>query len=254
MSERSFSQDRPLVVAHRGASATETENTLAAFEAAVVAGADAVEFDVRLSADRVPVVMHDPGVERTTGGHGLVRDLSAAELGKLVIATHAGGEPVPTLLTVLLALSGRIGIDIELKQLPGEPDFDPEGHGLVEATLDALDRSSFVGPVLVSSFDPLAIGAVRQRAAGLPTGLLSTVDADVALDFARREGHGWVLPPVGRVLAAGEGFPSRVHDAGLRVAAWNTDEPAQALALMRAGVDAVATNDPAAIVAAREAG
>ncbi|MEO8476064.1 MAG: glycerophosphodiester phosphodiesterase, partial [Actinomycetota bacterium] len=164
-------------------------------------------------------------------------------------------EPVPTLLATLLALSGLIGIDIELKQLPGEPDFEPEGHGLVEATLQALDRSAFVGPVLMSSFNPLAIRAVRERAPDLPTGLLSapSVDADVALDFARREGHGWVLPPVARVSAAGGGFASRVHHAGLRVAAWNTDDPAQALELMRAGVDAVATNDPAAIVAARGA-
>ena len=60
-----------------------------------------------------------------------------------------------------------------------------------------------------------------------------------------------MLPPVVRVVGAGEGFARRVHEAGLRVATWNTDDPAEALVLMRSGVDAVATNDPAAIVAAR---
>ena len=254
MSERSFSQADPIVVAHRGASATEPENTIPAFEAAIAAGADAVEFDVRLTADGVPVVLHDAGVERMTDGLGLVRDLTAAQVAGLTIATREGGTTrLPTLEATLIALSGRIGIDIELKQLPGEPDFEPEGDRLVEATLRALDAAAFVGPVLLSSFNPLAIAAARRLAPEVPTGLLAhpSVEADVALDFARAEGHDWVLPPVVRVLAAGEGFPGRVHEAGLRVAAWTTDDPAEARSLMRSGVDAVATNDPATIVAAR---
>jgi glycerophosphoryl diester phosphodiesterase len=253
MSERSFSQAHPLVVAHRGASVIEPENTLPAFEAAIAAQADAVEFDVRLTADGVPVVLHDAGVERMTDGHGLVRDQTAAQLARLSIATRGGATRLPTLEATLLALSGRIGIDIELKQLPGEPDFEPEGDRLVVATLRTLDAAAFVGPVLLSSFNPLAIAAARRLAPDVPTGLLTdpSVDADVALEFARGEGHAWVLPPVVRVVGAGEGFADRVHEAGLRVAAWNTDDPAEALVLMRSGVDAVATNDPATIVVAR---
>lgn len=253
MSERSFSQDEPIVVAHRGAPLVEPENTIPSFEAAVAAGADAVEFDVRLSADGVPVILHDAAVDRTTDGRGLARDLTVADLARIAIPRGEGATTnVPTLEAALVALSGRIGVDIELKQLPGEPDFEPEGDRLVLATLRALEASGFGGPVLLSSFNPLTLDAVRRIAPDVPTGLLTlaAVELDVALDFARAQGYDWLLPPVAQVVVA-EGFAARAHEAGLRVAAWNTEDPAEARALWRSGVDAVATNDPAAIVAAR---
>ena len=102
----SLAADRPIVVAHRGASVEQPENTIEAFEAAIEAGADAVEFDVRLTADGVPVVMHDPDVSRTTGGAGLVSEITVAEIRKLGI---------PTLEEALACLAGRVAADIELK-------------------------------------------------------------------------------------------------------------------------------------------
>src|ERR1044071_10471953 len=110
MVERGFSNDLPfpLVVAHRGASAEQPENTLRAFEAAVDLGADAVEFDVRMSADGHAVVVHDPAVDRTTDGHGLVRDLTLAELKALRVRSSRGGEAdqqeIPTLDETLALL------------------------------------------------------------------------------------------------------------------------------------------------------
>ncbi|MFL5789999.1 MAG: glycerophosphodiester phosphodiesterase, partial [Actinomycetota bacterium] len=81
MSERPFSQGRlPVIVAHRGAPTERPENTLAAFEAAIAAGAGAVEFDVRLTADGRPVVLHDATLDRTTDGAGLVREHALAEV------------------------------------------------------------------------------------------------------------------------------------------------------------------------------
>ncbi len=173
MSERSFSQERPIVVAHRGAPLVEPENTIASFEAAVAAGADAVEFDVRLSADGVPVILHDAAVDRTTDGHGLARDHTIEELARLTIA-RAGGDVtgVPTLEAALAALSGRVGVDIELKQLPGEADFEPEVDRLVGATLRTIDAVSFAGPVLLTSFNPFSIDAARRLAPDIPVGLL----------------------------------------------------------------------------------
>ncbi|HEY4721683.1 MAG TPA: glycerophosphodiester phosphodiesterase family protein, partial [Anaerolineae bacterium] len=73
----------PAVIGHRGASAAAPENTLAAFNLAVLLGADAVELDAKLSKDDVPVVMHDPTVDRTTDGRGRVADLTLADLKKL---------------------------------------------------------------------------------------------------------------------------------------------------------------------------
>ena len=255
MSERRFSQEADrLVVAHRGASAVEAENTIVAFETAVLAGADVVEFDVRMTADGAAVVMHDPDVSRTTDGHGLVRDLPLAELKRLRIRTSAGDTAeVPTLIEALMCLSNRAAVDVEIKNIPGEPDFDGSQELAVEATLRALDDVGFVGPVLLSSFNPLSIARARELAPEIATGLLATedVDARVAFTFARDQGHPWVLPFVGSVLAAGASLAAEVHASGMRLGTWITDDPVVAVELMRAGVDAIATNDPASIVAAR---
>jgi glycerophosphoryl diester phosphodiesterase len=256
VSESSFSQGAGrLVVAHRGDSAHEAENTLEAFDAAVASGADAVEFDVRVAADGTAVVLHDPGVERTTDGRGLVRDLTLTELKRLRIRTaHGGSTEVPTLQETLERLSGRVAIDVELKNLPGEPGFDGERELALEATLRALDRTGFAGPVLLSSFNPLTLARSRVLAPEVPTGLLTTeeVEAPAALAYAVAEGHPWILPFAGTVLAAAPGFAAQARDAGVTVGVWITDDPATALSLWDAGVTAVATNDPGALVAVRD--
>jgi len=259
MSERSFSQDAaPLVVAHRGASAAEAENTLQAFEKAIASGADVVEFDVRMSADGVAVVMHDPDVGRTTDGHGLVRDLRLAQIKRLRIeASDGGAAEVPTLEETLRCCSGRVAVDVEIKNIPGEPDFDAESEAAVEATLRTLEEVAFSGRVLVSSFNPFSIARSRTLAPEVPTGLLSDrdVEARAAADYARAQGHPWVLPFFEQVQVAGPSLVAEVHATGMLLGTWITDDPAVATALMASGVDAVATNDPAAVVAARaEAG
>jgi len=255
VSERSFSQEGfPIVVAHRGASAEEAENTLEAFERAVAVGADAIEFDVRLTLDGVAVVLHDAGVDRTTDGQGLVGELTLAEVKRLRIRTTDGGvTEVPTLEEALRCLSGRAAVDVEIKHLPGEPGFAPDREAEVEATVRALETVGFVGPVLLSCFNPTSLAHARALAPEIPTGLLTAFDMDAreALAAARDAGHPWVLPFVGMVTHAGPGFPQEAHEAGLRLGTWLADDPADAIALMRTGVDAVATNDPAAIVPAK---
>jgi glycerophosphoryl diester phosphodiesterase len=253
MSERPFSQDHPLIVAHRGASATYPENTLEAFEAAIGAGADAIEFDVRLTADGAPVVMHDATVDRTTDGRGPVRAMSLAEIGALRVQASDGSTHVPTLHETLELVSGRIGIDVEIKNIPGEPDFDGQGQPVVEAVLEALTAVGFTGPAMVTSFNPWSVAWGREREPQLITGLLTDpgVEAPVALAFAREQGHPWVLPFSGMVTAAGPSWPADVHALGMSLGTWVVDDTAAALALMRSGVDAVATNDPGPLVVAR---
>jgi glycerophosphoryl diester phosphodiesterase len=255
VSERRFSQEAErLVVAHRGDSVHEAENTIPAFESAISAGADVVEFDVRMTADDVAVVMHDPDVSRTTDGAGLVRDLHLVEIKRLRIRSADGGETeVPTLEEALACLSGRVAADIEIKNIPGEPDFDGSRELAVEATLRGLETVGFAGLALLSSFNPLSIARARELSPDVPTGLLTTedVEARVALGFAHGQGHGWVLPFTGAVLAAGPSLAEEAHELGMRLGTWITDDPVVAIGLMRAGVDAVATNDPAAVVAAR---
>jgi glycerophosphoryl diester phosphodiesterase len=254
MSERPFSQvAKPLIVAHRGASIEEAENTLEAFDLAVGVGAGAVEFDGRITADGHAVVMHDPTVDRTTDGTGLVSTHTLAEVRALRIARAGGAVTrVPTLAETLALLSGHAAVDVEIKNIPGEPDFDAERELAVEAVHRTLDEVGFVGDVIVSSFNPLSIAASRAARPEIPTGLLTEyrVEAAAALRFAADQGHAWVLPFVKQVLDAGPGFPGEVHEAGLLLGTWISDDPAEAVALGGSGVDAVATNDPRRVVAA----
>ncbi|HET6792068.1 MAG TPA: glycerophosphodiester phosphodiesterase [Actinomycetota bacterium] len=241
MSER---RARPMVVAHRGASVEQPENTITAFEAAIDAGADAVEFDVRMTADGHAVVMHDPDVSRTTDGRGLVAEMTLEENRTL---------GVPTLDEALRCLSGRAAVDIEIKNLPGEPDFTPYREPAVEATLAALDSVGFSGQVIVSSFNPASIAHSRALRPEVPTGLLTEyeVDAEEALMRATSLGHPWVLPFVLKVLEASDGFVDRVHAGGALLGVWIADDPDTARRLFELGADAVATNDPRAIVPIR---
>ena len=253
MSERPFSQVAPpLIVAHRGASAEAAENTLEAFDLAIALGAGAIEFDVRITADGHAVVMHDPDVDRTTDGTGLVRSLTLDTIRSLEIRTPAGPARVPTLAEALSLLSGRVAVDIEIKNIPGEPDFDPERELAVEAVHRELDATGFVGEAIVSSFNPLSIAWSRATRPDIATGLLTEygVDAIAALRFAAEQGHPWVLPFAGRVIEAGPAFPDQAHTAGLLLGTWIIDDADEAVALARSGVDAIATNDPRRIVAA----
>jgi len=148
-------------------------------------------------------------------------------------------------------------VDVEIKNVPGEPDFDAEHEAAVEATLRALDAVAFSGPVLISSFNPFSLAHCRTLAPEVPTGLLTdpTVDAVVAAGFAHAQGHPWVLPFADRVRDGGDALVREARTLGVRVGTWIVDDPQETVRLLRAGIDAVATNDPApAAKAVRAAG
>lgn len=252
MAESRFrTREQPLIVAHRGASASEPENTLEAFEAAIETGADAVELDVRLTADEVPIVMHDASVDRTTDGTGLVHELAAANVAELNAAPgRAAFSHVPLLAEVLELLSGRVGAMIEIKNDPGGAGWVPDAGSHVEAVARTLHSTGFEGPVLIASFDPDLV--VRARALGplfasVPqTGLLvhPMIDPRDGLGVAAGAGHEWLLPGVEAVLAAGESFVAEAHDLGVLLGTWVVDDPEIQVRLAGWGVDAIATNDP----------
>jgi glycerophosphoryl diester phosphodiesterase len=244
-----------LVVAHRGASSTTPENTLPAFEEAARAGADVVELDVRLTRDGAPVVLHDPDVSATTDGKGPVHELTLAEVKRLDAGSGHPRLEVPTLEEALEAIDrGGLGVDLEVKNIPGEPAFDSPEEATLEATLRALDRVGFGGPVLVSSFNWITIEACRRLAPDLVTGFLTVaaVDPRAALDYARQNGHDFVLPHAVALAGAEEAFVREAHADGLRVGTWTVDDEASLERLFGWNVDAVASNDPALAVAVRD--
>ena len=246
----------PVVVAHRGASAVLPENTIAAFEAAVEAEADVVELDVRFTADDELVVVHDPDILAADGRRDAVHTLTLEQVRRFDAARGRQDRTgTPTLPEALAALSGRVGVDIEIKDLPGEPGHEQGRQRLAEHVVKLLDEMPFEGPVLISSFNPEAIGRVRELSPVATTGFLCTASLDPwsALALAVERGHAFVLPEAGAVEAAGEGFVRACRAAGRRVGAWTVDDPARIARLFSLGVDAVATNDPRAAVPIRDA-
>ena len=229
------------VVAHRGASSTHRENTIEAFRAAIEQGADGVELDVRLSGDDVLVVHHDAHLDDGT----LVRGVDAADLP----------DHVPTLGQALEVLGDRY-VNVEIKNVPDEPDYDAEHRisvavaGLLAAHLSMQPTD---GPLaerlIVSSFNVDTIEQLRRTDPSLPLGLLVWGQADPASLVARARAHGFeAIHP--HDLLVDQAFVDRAHDAGLLINVWTVDDLDRICRLAELGVDAVITNDPAAAVAA----
>ncbi|MEX1047374.1 MAG: glycerophosphodiester phosphodiesterase [Actinomycetota bacterium] len=255
MVERAFSHNFfPIVVAHRGASRTFAENTLEAFEGAIAAGAQAVELDIRLTADGVPVVCHDPDLRRVAGREGLIHKLALKDIQESPApGSGSEAEVVPTLREVFRLVSGRAAVDLEIKNIPGEPAFEPGGEAILEAAIRELGESEFSGPVLISSFNRASVERSRTIAPELPTGLLTLATADPAeeLPYMLEAGHEFLLPSVFALRAAGPSLVSRAHEEGLRIGTWTVDDPGEIRELFSWGVDALATNDPATAVSIR---
>jgi glycerophosphoryl diester phosphodiesterase len=248
-------QTSPAVVAHRGASATFPENTLEAFEGAIAAGADVVELDVRLTSDGFPVILHDVDVGVRTNGSGFLHTLTLAEVKRLDASAGVGPRvEVPTLAEALEVLSGRAGVNVEVKNLPGEPSFDSPKEAVAEATVRTLQRVGFRGTVLVSSFNWLSIERLREIEPDIPTGFLTTaaIDPGAALVYVLSKGHAFVLPQAPALYEAGEEFVARAHGEGVLVGTWTVDDPDAIERLFSWGVDAVATNAPEMAVPIRD--
>lgn len=226
----------PRVVAHRGASHRAPENTFAAFDLALEEGADAFEFDVRLTADGVPIVMHDRSLERVTGRPGLVDRLTARDLEAYRVE---GREVVPRLEDVLRRYKGRARFDVELKSEGDAP------APLVAATWRAAERAGVLDDILLTSFDPFAAAAWRE--AGGLAGLL-VLDPPLA-EEAAAVAHAFdaLLPPAWELSP--DAFAPALN-AGLLLYVWTVNDPAYARALLDLGVTGVITDTPRAVRAA----
>jgi len=228
----------PLLLGHRGASADYPENTLAAFAAALDAGAGGVELDVRLSRDGVPVVIHDAGLARTTGVPGLVAERTRAELAGLDAGAWRGrpGEPVPTLEEALTVVAGRGVTAIELKETAA---VHP---GLAVTVLEVAERAGVLGSVLILAFDHAHLPAARRRAPEVPTVALTADRPADPAELLAATGAALIGPPAGGVDAW---LCDAVHAAGGQVLAWTVDDPVRFDELLAAGCDVLVSNRPA---------
>ncbi len=222
------------VIAHRGASGSSPENTLLAFQKAVDLGADAVELDVRLTRDGVPVVIHDPTLERTTNGRGSVRETPLERLRQF---DAGAGERVPTLAEVLDLLD-PVPVIIEIKE-----------RNAAQPVVSDIRAAAAERRVLIGSYDGRALVPARQ--AGIPTAA-SRLETGVAWVASRvrwgaipRPFLGFSVPEYsGRIRVVDARFVAGARRTGTPVHVWTVDDIATAERLRRLGVAGIMTNFP----------
>jgi glycerophosphoryl diester phosphodiesterase len=251
---------RIAVHGHRGARAVFPENTLAAFRHALQAGADFLELDVAVTRDDVLVVSHDPGLNpqicTAPPGSRVIRELTLAELrawdcGSLKHPqfpkqTPVPGSRVPTLDEVLeLGQGNSIQFNVETKIFPDKPHYTPSPERFAGLLLEAIDRHKMRARVVVQSFDFRTLHAMKRLAPEIRlSALCQSGDRDF-VSLAREAGAGIISPQyklvtVEKVRAA--------HAVGLEVIPWTANTPEEWDKLIRAGVDAIITDDPAELI------
>ena len=230
-------------IAHRGASGRSPENTLLAFRYAFELGADAVECDVQLSADGVPIIIHDATVDRTTNGQGRVDQLSFEELRRL---DAGAGEHIPTLQETLdLCREAGKHVNLELK---GET-LEQTNH-IGQVVGEALESGDDEEMVLISSFWLPAVTRFKGEHPQFRTGTLHSGSRwrfSNMLTFARAAGADAIHP---HVRLTSRALVEAAHAAGLEVNVWTVDQPKAIARLASWGVDSIMTNYPDRVRAA----
>lgn len=253
---------RPLIVAHRGASALAPENTLAAFRRAIDDGADGIEFDVRLARDGVAVVFHDPTLIRTALREGSISNYTSAELANIDAGswfnkkTRLNSNPsyekqsIPSLTETLEFLKEFKGvIYIELKC------EDSEVEDLVSAVCSACKESRLSRQIIIKSFRIAVIPRVRVLCPDLKTAALF---APKIMTMLRKEKH---LVNIAEEFGASElsihyslathKLMEKAGKSGLPVTIWTADNLRWVKRGIKLGLNAIITNNPAKLLAKR---
>ena len=224
------------VIAHRGGAATAPENTMAAFRKAVAQKADAIELDVQMTKDGVPVVIHDETVDRTTNGSGAVRDMTL----EMIRALDAGeGEQVPTFEEVVaLAKSAGVRIVPEAKS----PQLYP---GVEAKILQVLRDADYLDYTVIQSFNA---STLRRFRALDPDAALCALYGLWGFDISSPPGEAGYVCPMAEMVLLYPGMIRQAHREGRQVFVWfaATESPVAIKLLRFFGADGFIVNDPAA--------
>jgi glycerophosphoryl diester phosphodiesterase len=224
---------KPLVIAHRGASAHRPENTMPAFELAIEQHADMIETDLHRTRDGAVVVTHDEELAGL-GGRGEIADATLAAVRAL---DAGGGARVPTLDELLDACGARIPFNLELKK-----GTRAEYDGLEAIAIEAVRSRGIAGRTLFSSFYDPVLARLRALAPEARIGLLISRKYPVdVVARARALGAEAIHPERLLVDAA---LVDAAHDAGLAVYVFTVDDAAEMRRLLDLGVDGLFTNHP----------
>ena len=253
----------PLIIGHRGASAVAPENTIAAFREAIAVGADGIEFDVRLSRDGVPVVIHDSTLRRTGGLPQQVNDLTWEELRKVEVGSwfatqkdlspgSFAQETIPSLAELFtLFQSNNSTLFLEMKS-----ESPSEQAPLAEACCRVIKEYSLTERVIIECFQLPALKIVRQIDPDIKTVALfqpSFSTPSVLSDqrvVAQAVDIGAAAVALHHRLAR-ESLVQKAKLAGMYVAVWTVDDPSWIERARAIGIDALITNDPARMLQAR---
>ncbi len=212
------------IIAHRGASFFEPENTPRSIKRAMDMGADMVEVDVRLSKDGKLVVIHDATVDRTTNGSGYIKDMSLFELKKL----DAGlGEQIPTLEEVIELVKDKISLVVEIK-IP-----------TIEDRVVETIQEKGLKDVLVTSFYHRVVKNVGNLDPSIETGIIFACQPLRAWKMALDAGSDVIFP---RHEFVDVNMVENAHKYGIFVYPWTIDDPGKAKDLIKLGVDGIVTN------------
>ncbi|HYT70870.1 MAG TPA: glycerophosphodiester phosphodiesterase [Gemmatimonadales bacterium] len=214
-----------LVIAHRGASAREVENSLAAFRAAGALGADAVELDVHATADGALFVHHD----ETVGALHHIPHLAAQRVRELRLPN---GEPIPTLAEALVAAGPKLQVFVEVKSLA--PRFD-------DRLFDVLAGGPNPSGYAVHGFDHRIVRRLGLERPGLRCGVLSS--SYLVKPLAALEDAGATILWQERRLVD-KALVDTLHGAGMQILVWTVDDAAEMRGLLELGVDGICTNLP----------
>jgi glycerophosphoryl diester phosphodiesterase len=231
---------KPIIYAHRGASAYAPENTMAAFRKALDMKAGGIELDVHLSRDGIPIVCHDDKVDRVSNGSGLVREKTLKELKGLDFgswfSSEYEGEKIPTLEEVLELLEDWDGIlNIEIKKAAVQYE------GIEEKTVELLRRHNMIDRTIISSFNHYCLLTVKKFEPSLKIGLLYSAGLVEPWVYAKRIGAEAIHPMyLGVVPLIAQGC----RDNGIILNAWTADNPEHIRGLAAMGVSGIITNVP----------
>jgi glycerophosphoryl diester phosphodiesterase len=230
---------RPFVVAHRGAQTVQPENTLAAFLLALVQGADALETDLRFTADDELVLFHDPTVDRMTEGSGPVRNYTLAELRRLRLRQPGGGlvaAPVPTLAELIAATGGQTPLLLELK----DPLFLQEAYA--RRLVDVLRAGGVLRRSALISFHYAHVAAVQAVCPDIPVGHITMKNP-----WPRRGVQ--LLGPVWPLLYLNPTYVALAHRRGGIAAPLDPNPIPRLPYYLAQQVDAVLADEPGAVLA-----
>jgi glycerophosphoryl diester phosphodiesterase len=232
---------RPTIFAHRGASNSAPENTIAAFRLAISQKADAIELDAKCTSDGQIVIIHDQTVDRTTNGTGKVGELPLVAINELDAGgwfhSEYSGEAIPTLDEVFETLGSQIFINIELTNYASPTDHLPQ------KVVQIILHHGLENQVLLSSFNPLALRRAHSFAPQIPLGLLSLpgFQGIWARSFLGNFVPHQAFHP--HVNDANTGFIEKFHRKEKRVHVWTVNSAEDMQRLFHAGVDGIFTDD-----------